>query len=143
MLWNRLGNHVPRRHHCHLISKEGKRVCQALREEALPDFFLKFGLVVSMVDDVNSFKRQMKMSGGDVGENGWWRKKRGQEEDKYLYKAGKSGLAKPNYLLEKQRAREDRGYMVRNGISVIAVATSHYDAGSPWVRPMEILFVGP
>ena len=44
-------------------SEERNKICNTLKEESLPDFFLKFGLITSLIDDVDSFKRQVSSDG--------------------------------------------------------------------------------
>ncbi len=96
---------------------------------------MKFGLVTSLIDDVSSFKRQMK----DQGPQSEWqqRKKRLEDKDDYsqkkLLKAsrrradrrgdflkGKGEFgSKRGYYYGKMRAREDREYMVRERLVIL------------------------
>jgi len=97
----------------------------SVEEDSLPDFFLKFGLITHMINDVSSFKRKMKQAA--VVEDGRWRKKRleglsglpvnrspmGEDKQILLGKGGfKPKDAFKNNHLYKLRAREDGDYMV-------------------------------
>lgn len=101
--------------------QERDRICEALEKETLPDFFLKFGLVTTLIEDVGAFKRKMKI------QNPRWRKKRLRNQrnrdgtpvkgDKYFLLKSK-GLQrtkqiKSNHLKgDKFRARNEENYMV-------------------------------
>lgn len=84
----------------------------------MPDFFLKFGLITSMVEDVASFQRQMKSSNTPLG---WLRKKRfrsSDTENKYFLHKSKPEASKKPFKhsmghVGLLRARADKSYMVR------------------------------
>jgi hypothetical protein len=38
------------------------RICLSLAEDSVPDFLTKFGLITHLIDDVNSFRAQVKTS---------------------------------------------------------------------------------
>eukprot|EP00095_Tigriopus_kingsejongensis_P009163 maker-scaffold798_size95657-snap-gene-0.26 protein:Tk09163 transcript:maker-scaffold798_size95657-snap-gene-0.26-mRNA-1 annotation:"unknown secreted protein" len=116
-----------------LENETSDRMCLALKEESLPDFFLKFGLQTNLITDVTGFNNQMKSKN-------WTLKKKYRglpDQDRQLMGKQKTRIRtkplKHNRLPQKARQRSDTAYIPPcYGFNYLAsVEAIDTDSGTP------------